>query len=97
MKLISLLSAAAVLGLGVSALAASFSAPAFGIYAAAASVLVGLGAVRDYSPRRSYWEPGSARVTRFPSAPAHHPTAWPPKPGSGNQRSSRGMGSHDRG
>lgn len=70
MKIISFLSAAAVLGLGVSALAATFGAPSLGSYAAAASVLVVLGAVRDYSPRRSYWEPGRATVTRFPSAPA---------------------------
>ena len=72
MKLISFLSAAAVLGLGVSALAASFSAPAFPSYAAAASLLVVLGAVRDYSPRRSYSEAVHARITRFPSAPAPH-------------------------
>ena len=69
MKLISLLSAAALLGLGVFALDLSLSAPVLGSYAAAASILVLLGVVRDYSPRRSSWEPGRARVTRFPSAP----------------------------
>lgn len=74
MKLISYLSAAAVLGLGVSALALSLNAPTLGIYAAAASVLVVLGVVRDYSPRRSVWEPGPARVTRFP-VPTPHTSA----------------------
>lgn len=73
MKLLSFLSAAAVLGLGVSALAASFGAQSLGTYAAAASILVVLGAVRDYSPRRTYWEPGRANTTRFPSAPARQP------------------------
>ena len=68
MKTISFLSAAAFVALGVSFLAASFSASALGSYAAAASVLIVLGAVRDYSPRRSYWEPGQARTTRFPAA-----------------------------
>lgn len=70
MKLISFLSAAAFLGLGVSLLALPFSAGALASYAAAASALVVLGAVRDYTPRRSYWEPGQARTTRFPSSPA---------------------------
>jgi hypothetical protein len=70
MKLISILSATALVGLGVSAFALSFSAPAFGTYAASASLLVVLGAVRDYTPRRSYWEPGHGRTTRFPAAPA---------------------------
>jgi hypothetical protein len=65
MKLISYLSAAAVLGLGVSALDLSFNA-----YVAAASILVVLGVVRDYSPRRARWEPIPANATRFPSAPA---------------------------
>lgn len=68
MKLISFLSAAAVLALGVSLLAASLNAEATGSYAAAASLLIVLGAVRDYSPRRSYWEPGRSRAVRFPSA-----------------------------
>lgn len=70
MKLISYLSAAAFVALGVSLLAASFSAAALGGYAAAASVLIVLGFVRDYSPRRSYWEPGQARAARFPVSSA---------------------------
>jgi len=74
MKLIPFLAAAAVLGLGVSALAASFGAQSLGYFAAAISVLVVLGAVRDYAPRRCYWEPARASVTRFPSAPVSHPT-----------------------
>lgn len=71
MKIISLLSAAASLGLGVSLLALSLGAQPEGCYAATASMLVLLGAVRDYSPRRSAWEPQGA-ITRFPSAPARH-------------------------
>jgi hypothetical protein len=70
MKLISFLSAAAVLGLGVFALDLSLSAYVLSSYAVATSILVVLGVVRDYSPRRSYWEPGRSNVTRFPSAPA---------------------------
>lgn len=70
MKLISFLSAAAFLGLGVSVFALSINAHVLGSYAAAASLLVLLGAVRDYSPRRSYWEPRQARTVRFPTAPA---------------------------
>ena len=31
-------------------------------------VLVALGAVQDYRPRRSYWEPSHGTVTRFPGA-----------------------------
>ncbi len=73
MKLISFLSAAALLGLGVFALELSFSAHVLGSYAAAASILVVLGAVRDYTPRRAYWEPVPAGVTRFPSAPVAQP------------------------
>jgi hypothetical protein len=73
MKLISLLSAAAFLALGVSLLALNFGAPAVGSYAAAASVLVLLGAVRDYTPRRSCWEPGRTSAARFPSASAGQP------------------------
>jgi len=70
MKIISFLSAAALVVLGVSAFALSFSAPAIGSYAAAASLLVVIGAVRDYSPRAARWEPGRNRVSRFPAAPA---------------------------
>ena len=70
MKIISLLSATALLGFGVAALALSFSAPVMGSYAAAVSILVLLGAVRDYTPRRSSWEPGRGRTTRFPAATA---------------------------
>jgi hypothetical protein len=65
MKLISLLSAAALLGLGVFALDLSLNA-----YVAAASILVVLGVVRDYSPRRPRWEPVPGNTTRFPSTQA---------------------------
>ena len=70
MKHISFLSAAAFLGLGVFAVALSVNAHVLGSYAAASSLLVLLGAVRDYSPRRSYWEPRPAGTVRFPAAPA---------------------------
>jgi len=72
MKLISFLSAAAFIALGVSLLALSLGASAVGSYATAASTLVVLGAVRDYTPRRSCWEPGRTGTARFPSAPAGH-------------------------
>ena len=70
MKLIPFLSAAAFLGLGVSAFALSVNSHVLESYAAAASLLVLLGAVRDYSPRRSYWEPRASGTVRFPAAPA---------------------------
>ena len=70
MKLISFLSAAAFLGLGVSAFALSVNAHVLESYAGASSLLVLLGAVRDYSPRRSYWEPRPTGTARFPAAPA---------------------------
>lgn len=66
MKLISILTAAAVLGLGVSLLALSSNAEALGFYAAAASVLIVLGAIRDYTPRRPCWQPRSTAVVHFP-------------------------------
>jgi len=69
MKIISFLSAAASLGLGVSLLALTLGAQPEACYAATASLLVLLGAVRDYSPRRAAWEPRRATV-RFPTAPA---------------------------
>ena len=68
MKLISYLSAAAFVGLGVFLLALALDAGVLGSYAATASVLIVLGAVRDYSPRRSHWEPGQSRTTRFPAS-----------------------------
>ena len=70
MKLIPFLSAAAFLGLGVTVFALSINAHVLGSYAAASSLLVLLGAVRDYAPRRSYWEPGRVGTVRFPTAPA---------------------------
>ena len=70
MKLITFLSAAALAGLGVSLLALIVSAQSLGGFAATASVAVLLGAVRDYTPRRSSWEPGRARATPFPAAAA---------------------------
>ena len=68
MTLISFLAASAAAGLALSVLDLSLSAPSLGVYAAAASLLVALGAVRDYRPRRSYWEPSHGTVTRFPGA-----------------------------
>jgi hypothetical protein len=68
MKLITFLSAAALAGLGVSLLSLIFGAQSLGGFALTASVVVLLGAVRDYTPRRSYWEPRSALAARFPAA-----------------------------
>jgi hypothetical protein len=72
MKLITFLSAAALAGLGVSLLALVLSAQALGAFAAAASVAVLLGAVRDYTPRRSCWEPHRGTPARFSSTPDGH-------------------------
>jgi hypothetical protein len=70
MKLITFLSAAALAGLGVSLLALIFSAQSLGGFAVTASVVVLLGAVRDYAPRHAGWEPRPTRATRFPALPA---------------------------
>ncbi len=67
MKLISLLSAAALLGLAVSVLDLSLNAH-LGLYAATASVLFLIGVVRDYAPRRPYWQPRPDNAAPFPSA-----------------------------
>lgn len=69
MKLISFLSATALLGLGVSLLDLSRNAP-LGLYAATASVMILLGVVRDYTPRRAYWQPRGATLFQFPTSPA---------------------------
>jgi len=68
MKLIAFLTAAALTSLGVSLLALAFSAQSLGGFAVAASVVILLGAVRDYTPRRSCWEPHRNLAARFPSA-----------------------------
>ena len=70
MKLTSLLSAAAVLGLGVSLLAGSLNIQSLGAFAITTSVLFLLAVVRDYAPRRAYWQPSSGHVVRFPTRPA---------------------------
>jgi len=69
MKLISFLSAAALAGLAASVLDLSFQAH-LGLYAATASLLFLLGVVRDYAPRRPYWQPRGSAVLHFPPAPA---------------------------
>jgi hypothetical protein len=69
MKLISFLSAAALVGLAASVLDLSFHAN-LGLYAATASVLFLIGVVRDYAPRRPYWQPRRAAVMHFPTTPA---------------------------
>jgi len=69
MKLISLLSVAALLGLGASILDLSVSAQSLGLYAATASVLFLLGVVRDYAPRRPYWHPQQDAPVPFPQTP----------------------------
>jgi hypothetical protein len=70
MKFLSFLSAAALVGLGVSILDLTFSAESLGVFAATASILFLLGVVRDYAPRRPYWQPASATVIHFPRRPA---------------------------
>ena len=67
MKLLSFLSATALLGLGVSLLDLTLNAH-LGLYAATASVLILVGVVRDYAPRRAYWQPRRAPLLHFPAA-----------------------------
>jgi len=67
MKLISLLSVAALVGLGVSVLDFTFVAPPLGLYAVTACILFLLGVVRDYAPRRPYWQPRPSPLVRFPA------------------------------
>lgn len=64
MKLISLLSAAALVGLG-----ALFLDVSLGIFAATASILFLLSVIRDYAPRRPYWQPRPDNLVPF----RHHP------------------------
>ena len=70
MKLISLLSAAALLGLGASILDSSLNVSPLGAFAITTSVLFLLAVVRDYAPRRPYWQPSQAKVIHFPTRPA---------------------------
>lgn len=70
MKLISFLSAAALLGLGAVILDLSVSSQSLGLYAVTASVLFLLGVVRDYAPRRRYWQPRDGTLVPFPHTPA---------------------------
>ena len=70
MKFSSILSAAAVLGLGVSLLTSSLNVPSLGAFALTTSALFLLAVVRDYAPRRAYWQPSSSHVVRFPTRPA---------------------------
>ncbi|MDB6168128.1 MAG: hypothetical protein JWM88_992 [Verrucomicrobia bacterium] len=69
MKLITLLSAAALVGLGVSILDLSLSVQSLGLFLATASVLFLLGVVRDYAPRRPYWQPAAEPAVHFPRRP----------------------------
>ncbi len=57
MKLISLLSAASLLGLANCALALSTDRPVAPLFALATAVLMLLVVVRDYAPRRPLWQP----------------------------------------
>jgi len=70
MKLISYLSAAALLGLGASVLDLTASPVSLGLFAATASLLFLLGVVRDYAPRRPYWQPRRSELAQFPTTPA---------------------------
>ena len=54
MKLISLLSAAALAGLGASILEGTLNVSPLGGFALTTSVLFLLAVVRDYAPRRPY-------------------------------------------
>ncbi len=69
MKFISFLSATALIGLAASVLDLSFHAH-LGLYAATASVLFLIGVVRDYAPRRPYWQPRRISAVQFPTTPA---------------------------
>jgi membrane-bound ClpP family serine protease len=70
MKLISTLSAAALIGLGAFLLVLNANAQSMGLFSLTASVLFLLGVVRDYSPRRPYWQLSPVAVVRFPATPA---------------------------
>lgn len=67
MKLITFLAATALAMLGTFTLALSDGRHALGLYAVGTALLLVLGAVRDYSPRRPLWEPrgyGRSAATR---------------------------------
>ncbi|MBS0662552.1 MAG: hypothetical protein JSR48_04765 [Verrucomicrobia bacterium] len=66
MKLISLLSAAALVGL-----VAFFFDVSLGIFATTASMLFLLSVIRDYAPRRPYWQPRSDNLVPFGRHPRH--------------------------
>lgn len=70
MKLIALLSATAVTGLGLSILAPFFGLPAAGAYSATALAMLLLVVARDYAPRRALWTPRTraARLGRATEA-----------------------------
>ena len=70
MKLISLLSAAALLGLGASILEGTLNISSLGAFAITTSALFLLAVVRDYAPRRPYWQLNQAKVVHFPTRPA---------------------------
>ncbi|MCX6945408.1 MAG: hypothetical protein WCL24_03660 [Verrucomicrobiota bacterium] len=70
MKLSSLLSTAALLALALSVLDLSLNAESLGLFAALASTLFLLGVVRDYAPRRPYWQPRHPALVPFPAPPA---------------------------
>ncbi len=70
MKLISLLSAAALVGLG-----AFFFDVSLGIFAATASALFLLSVIRDYAPRRPYWQLQPENLVPFRHQPRRMPLA----------------------
>lgn len=73
MKTTSLL-IAALAGLAAVLLSLSIDLPSLGLFSATAALLFLIGVVRDYSPRRPYWQPRAALV-RFPSGAAARSTA----------------------
>lgn len=70
MKLVTLLSATAVAGLGLSIAAPFVGLPAAGVASATALAMLLLVIARDYAPRRPLWTPRtrSARVARATEA-----------------------------
>jgi hypothetical protein len=66
MKLISFLSATALLGLAVLPVI-QINAVAAVLFTLTASSLFLAGVVRDYAPRRAYWEPRRAGLVQFPA------------------------------
>jgi len=66
MKLITILSCAALTGIGVFALAVLFGSHAIGSFSLAMMPLFLIGVVRDYTPRQPRWEM-HRRTSPFPA------------------------------